>query len=79
MVTKTNQKTIAAQCEIQGCHSHEHQCYGLPGCDTPVWQKHTNALDQTNCSHLQDIREWKKRQHGPFNLSDYIISYPGLP
>jgi len=57
MVTKTNQKTTAVQREIVGCHSREHQCYDLPGCDTPVWQKHNNALDQTNCSHLQDIRK----------------------
>lgn len=57
MVTKTYQKTIVAQREIEGYHSREHQCYGLPGRVTPVWQKHTNALDQTNCSQLQDIRK----------------------
>jgi len=78
-VTKTYQKTIVAQREIEGCHSREHQCYGLPGCDIPVWQKHTNALGQTNCYHLQDIRKWKWRQHGPSRLSDYIISYPRVP
>jgi hypothetical protein len=39
MVTKTNQKTNVVQREIVGCHSREHQCYYLPGCDTPVWQK----------------------------------------
>lgn len=34
MVTKTNQKIIVAQHEIQGCRSREYQWYGLPGCDT---------------------------------------------
>jgi len=36
MVTKTNLKTIVAQRELQGRHSREHPCYGLPECNTPV-------------------------------------------